>query len=151
MRSREPTNISSVPALSIHDSRVPNAAAIQDAATTVQKESKWTPGTQRRTSPITIAWPTTAPSATASHPMAAAIWTRTGRTIMPMTPVPAVATTNGHQESKERPGSTAAVSPSASVETDQETRRRTRSPDRIGHDFTVPVHPTSRAARRASR
>ena len=81
-------------------------------------------------SSITIAWPTTAPSATASHPIAAATWTSTGRTIMPMTPVPAVATTNGHQESKERPGSTAAVRPSASVETepgDEEADHVTRS------------------------
>ena len=99
------------------------------------------PAPPRRTRCITIAWPATAHSATASHPMRGRDGRGPGGRSCRRRRSPRSPTTNGHQESKESPGSTAAVSPSASVQTDQETRRRTRAPDRIGHDFTVPASP----------
>ena len=76
-------------------SSVPKAAAIQAAATAVQNESNATPGTKVSASHITRAWPNSVASATATHPIAAATSIRTGRTIMPTTPVAAAATNRG--------------------------------------------------------
>ena len=89
---------SSVPALMSQVSRVPNAAAIQAAATAVQNESNSTPGTNVSASCITSAWPNSVARATAIQPIAAATSTSTGRTIMPTTPVAAAATSSGVQD-----------------------------------------------------
>ena len=86
---------SSVPALISQVSSVPNAAAIQAAATAVQNESNSTPGTKVSASHITSAWPNSVASATATQPIAAATSTSTGRTIMPTSPVAAAATNSG--------------------------------------------------------
>ena len=91
-------NDSSVPALISQVRSVPNAAAIQAAATAVQKESNCTPGTTDSASCITSAWPNRVASATATHPMAAASSTSSGRTIMPTSPVAAAATNSGAHE-----------------------------------------------------
>ena len=56
----------------IQTSNVPNAAAIQDAATAVQKESKRAPGTTAKASCMTMAWPNTVASATATQPISGA-------------------------------------------------------------------------------
>ena len=77
---------------------VPNAAAIQAAATAVQNESKCTPGTKVSASCITTAWPNRVASATPIQPMVAASSTSSGRTTMPTSPVAAAATNKGAQE-----------------------------------------------------
>ena len=97
-RRRVAAKDSSVPALISQVRTVPKAAAIQAAATAVQNESNPTPGTTVSASCITTAWPNRVASATAIHPMAAASSTRSGRTIMPTSPVAAAATTSGVQD-----------------------------------------------------
>ena len=98
MRSRLAAKDSSVPALRSHTSRVPNAAASQAAATAVQNESNAAPGTMVSAICMMIACPKSVPAATAIQPMLAATTTRTGRTIMPTSPVTAAAASNGHHE-----------------------------------------------------
>ena len=87
-----------MPALRIHTRSVPNAAAIQAAATAVPKSSKLAPGTMARASCITSAWPKIVASATATQPIRALSRTRTGRTIMPTSPVTAAAATRGFHD-----------------------------------------------------
>ena len=76
IRSRLAAKDSSVPALTSQTSRVAKAAASQAAATAVPNESNDAPGTMSMASCITIACPNRVASATAIHPMAAAISTR---------------------------------------------------------------------------
>ena len=131
MRSNEVANDSSVPALTIHASRVPKAAAIQAAANESQNESTVMPGTTLKTICITMAWPNRVARATAHQPMAADTWTRTGRTMAPTTPVTAAAAASGHQDVAVKPGINRSVRSKARKEKNQATSRRTMSPDRI--------------------
>lgn len=98
IRSRLAANDSSVPALRIHARIVPNAAAIQAAATAVQNDSKLAPGTRYNARYITSAWPKTVARATATQPIKELRPTRTGRTIAPTMPVTAAARSRGVHE-----------------------------------------------------
>ena len=102
-----------MPAVRIQTRSVPNAAVIHAARTAVQKLSKFAPGTTASAIVITRAWPKIVASPTAIHPIRALRLTRTGRTIMPTSPVTAAATTSGNHDVYVNPGSSSAVSRSA--------------------------------------
>ena len=104
---------SSVPAVASQVRKVPIAAAIQVAATNVQKDVTSTPGRSSRAMCMITACPATAKAPTANQPMVLATLTNTGRRKKPNTPVTAAAATSHQGDLACMPGNSQSAAISA--------------------------------------